>query len=88
MIDRYPDLPGVRLDDEANPDSGPAIDLGRATPRTASLFVRESGEGVGKSVTINLRPADIAALREGCTRLLVELGVEEYVSVAVPKRTR
>jgi hypothetical protein len=50
-----------------------------------SLWVRESGTGDGKSATVALSADNIRSLRDGCTRLLLELGLEEEITIAIPK---
>lgn len=86
MISRYIGAPGCRLDTGLdNGQTGPAIDLGWAG-RTAHLWVRESGTGVGHSAQTKMTIDDLRALRDGATRLLVHFGVEEEITIAVPKR--
>lgn len=89
MLDRYPDTAGCRLDDGTNRPRGQALDLhGRLStkipqPTLATLWVRDESD---KEVTIELNFRDVQALRDGCTRMLQEAGVEKSITVSVPSR--
>jgi hypothetical protein len=84
LTDRYPGVEGCRLDTgEDGGQTGPALDIG-SVGRKHTIWVRESGTGVGKSVKIELSADNVRALRDGCTRMLVNAGVEEYVTISVP----
>lgn len=82
LANRYPTAAGVRLDHWSDPQEGVAIDLHRDGNRKSSLWVRDANND---AVKIELWPEDLQALRDGASRLLVDLGVERTVTVNVNK---